>query len=212
MEDHSQWNTLWVEYDAVNAKKMEKIYAEMDFDRVDRQSKVLDLGCGSGHFVKLLQARGYTDVEGWEPQEDLVKTDASGLLRVGNCLESQGRESYYDVITMIGVLHHLRNFEEVQKCIRNLHVMLKDGGRFYSAEPRSSLIRSVATVLMVNLPTFVLPRAVQLDRAMYMQERVEFNQWLGYEKEVTQEFLRSGFRETFRRQDWRYRYLVFQKQ
>jgi len=212
MESHAEWNELWVQYDVVNQKKMRKVYEAFAFGREERQSKVLDLGCGSGHFVQLLRAQGFTDVEGWEPQEDLVKQDTSGLLRAGNCLDDQGRTAYYDVITMIGVLHHLRAYAEVQRCIQNLRGMLKDGGRFYSVEPRSTLLRSVATVLMVNLPTTVLPRSVQLDRAMYLQERVEFNQWLGYEKNVTQEFLKSGFVIERRRQDWRYRYIVFGKQ
>lgn len=42
--------------------------------RLDRKSKILDLGCGTGIMGRLLQPKGFTDIDGIDATEHFVET------------------------------------------------------------------------------------------------------------------------------------------
>jgi 2-polyprenyl-3-methyl-5-hydroxy-6-metoxy-1,4-benzoquinol methylase len=87
-------------------------------------------------------------------------------------------ESTYDIVILLGVLHHLKSIEEVIKALTNIKKLLKPGGRLFSVEPRKTLIRSFLTQLMFALRMRVLPERVKLDRVLVKEELIELNNLL----------------------------------
>lgn len=67
---------------------------------VGRSQKILDYGCGSGHFVRFLKSEGYTDVHGFDEYSKDFK-DRSALDDRYDCIVSQ------DVIEHVASPHAL---------------------------------------------------------------------------------------------------------
>jgi 2-polyprenyl-3-methyl-5-hydroxy-6-metoxy-1,4-benzoquinol methylase len=170
------------------------IYKKLDIDSLDRGIAILDMGCGVGTFLSILREKGFNNLCGWEPQIDLVNQKQDNAVKIGDCLENiQSLESsQYDVIFIIGVLHHLGSLEDIKKCIDNIHFLLKAGGLFISVEPHKTILRSIATWLMFKLPVWILPSNVKLDKALYEHEINEVEQWLNYQVKCDQMILQGG--------------------
>lgn len=211
MDNHTDWNAVWRSYRPHHIQKIKRLYRFFGFESLDRSLRVLDLGCGTGDFVKLLRSQGFVNACGWEPQEELVAAAQDTSVTHGNCLDIGSHGGEYDVVTMFGVLHHLQDFNEVRKCVVNVHALLKPGGRFYSYEQRATVARSCATAILLNAPPVLLPQRLQLDRKMVEAEKRELDLWLTYEGDCTREFMQRGFELTVCKRDWLYRYLVFTK-
>jgi cyclopropane fatty-acyl-phospholipid synthase-like methyltransferase len=50
------WDDLWLKYHGINQKKVEGYFRIFDFYKIDRGTKILDVGCGSGEALKMLMA------------------------------------------------------------------------------------------------------------------------------------------------------------
>ena len=98
------------------------------FSNGENPIKVLDIGCGLGHF--LLEARQY----GWETHGTEINKSAVKYLekypqlnvQIGNTEEQMNfPDKYFDVITMFGIIEHLVNpIDAIRECYR----LLKPGG------------------------------------------------------------------------------------
>ena len=96
-------------------------------------ARLLDLGCGSGAFVRRAISLGYA-AEGLEFDALAVEAAVSkGLpVRVG-ALPATGLEAdRYEVVTLSQVIEHLH---EPQAALREVHRLLKPGGWFWLATP-----------------------------------------------------------------------------
>lgn len=91
---------------------------------------VLDIGCGTGDFLKIMQSQGW-DVTGYEPNLKAAKITKSKDINLMNDL-SYIPDGYYDVITMWHALEHVY---DVQHQIKELHRMLKPDGVLIIAVP-----------------------------------------------------------------------------
>jgi 2-polyprenyl-3-methyl-5-hydroxy-6-metoxy-1,4-benzoquinol methylase len=211
MHDHDSWNEDWLRYRPHHLKKLRHLYETFAFSGLDRGLRILDIGCGGGDFVALLVDRGFNQAAGWEPQPDLVKAAANPRITLGSCLDNAGQRDAWDVIAMLGVMHHLRSFSEVETCIATLHTLLKPGGLFFSYEQRRTVWRSLATMVLLHAPVALLPERLQLDRRMVQAEKTELDLWLGYETRCTAAFCAHGFTLERRRDDPLHRCLVFRK-
>ncbi len=208
--DHTQWNEAWTRYREFNYVKLTDIYNRTGIDELSRKAKILDLGCGSGEFIKILKERGFTSVEGWEPQQDLVKQSGFDCIRQGNCLSIPEPPPQYDAVVILGVLHHLSSFDEVTEALKNVKRLLKPGGRFYSVEPRNTLARTVMTRLMFAIPMALLPARVKIDRFLVAEEEVELNRWLAYEFKMTKRAESVGLVSVRKSADWKSSYQIFE--
>lgn len=111
--------------------RMEKIYLpKAHFLRevlnIENQSdpiSILDLGAGSGYFVRALKDAGFANSIGYEVSENQVKISEIMLedssvqqIELNDLLNIIGKTES-EIITMIGVLEHLTNPREILKAI-----------------------------------------------------------------------------------------------
>lgn len=97
----------------------------------ERDSKILDLGCGYGSLVMLLKEKGYNNTEGIDISEDQVRMARQlGLdnVHMADVFEYLSeRKGAYDVITAIDIIEHFSK-DEVMKFLEAIHGALKKGG------------------------------------------------------------------------------------
>lgn len=112
-------------------------YCQTRVDRIRRfirQGKLLDIGAGTGMFLKTARENGF-DVEGLEISADAASFGKStwGLtIRKGNLHEISLPADSYDVVTLGHVYEHLHEPHEVAK---QLHAILRRGGLLVVAVP-----------------------------------------------------------------------------
>lgn len=91
---------------------------------------VLDVGCGTGIHMHLLEEKGYK-VDGLDLSKNMLEianTRTNGKLFQGNLLDYKVSEKYDVIISMFAVFNHLKNYEELEKGILHwYHFLNKDG-------------------------------------------------------------------------------------
>ncbi|MBE5228490.1 MAG: class I SAM-dependent methyltransferase [Microcystis aeruginosa PMC 728.11] len=90
--------------------------------------RLLDIGCGSGEFLRFAQKMGWSDVEGIEVIPEIA--DIAGQLTgakiyTSDFLETPLAENSYAVITLWDVIEHLSN---VPMVLERIFSLLKPGG------------------------------------------------------------------------------------
>jgi SAM-dependent methyltransferase len=207
-----EWDDLWLKYHAINQKKVEGYFRIFDFYKNNPDSKILDVGCGSGEALKMLKQRGFTHLRGIEPEVKLFQqNNPDNMIQQGSCLEMNNVGGPYDAILMFGVLHHLHTFEEMQRCLQNILRTLVPGGCFYSVEQWRNLVRSIAMKLVRDTPVGYLHPMLRIERELLRLERKELDHWLGIEEKVTAYAQEIGLNIAFSKKDLRYRYIIFKK-
>lgn len=206
--NHPNWNEYWQRYRVFNYNKLVQSYEKLGIDALPRDSRIIDLGCGSGEFIRILMERGFTNLEGLEPQADLVKAANLSFITQGDCLSTPRDAGAYDAVIISGVLHHLRSFDDVVATLINVRTLLRPKGLFFSMEPRKTLARTVATKLMLALPRWTLPEQVKLERIFTEEEVVELNRWLDFEYKVLPKAIELGFVVKSVAYDWKSAYVA----
>lgn len=102
-----------------------------------RLGRLLDIGCGSGFFIRLMKRHGW-DVYGVEPDPNAAAIAGEGLepghVRTGWLDDSGFQKESFDVVTMSHVIEHLLDPVDILLKIRNI---LKPGGLLIVAAPNS---------------------------------------------------------------------------
>ena len=103
-----------------------------------KDAKIVDIGCGYGHFVYYLQRAGYSEAMGIDLTRRQVEVGLSlgvANLRHGEAVELL-RESpaHFDFISAIEVLEHIPK-PEVLGFLDLVHAALRPGGRFVCIVP-----------------------------------------------------------------------------
>lgn len=97
-----------------------------------RSGKILDVGCGDGHFLEVAKNRGW-QVTGTEFDPVAVELcRKKGITIFSGALASLPLEGDFDVITSFEVIEHIHNgVEDVQR----IQALLRPGGLFYFTTP-----------------------------------------------------------------------------
>lgn len=105
---------------------------------VERDARILDLGCGCGEFLYFLQRNGYTNASGVdlsEKQLEVGRTLGVRNLQWGEAAsvlaEARGG---FDFISAIDVLEHIPK-NQVLGLLGQVHTALRPGGRFVCQVP-----------------------------------------------------------------------------
>jgi SAM-dependent methyltransferase len=106
---------------------------------IDKGARILDLGCGHGAFVHILQKSGYHDVAGIDnSEEQIMWANQLGIKGVRHCdlrvaLDEFAPDSL-DVVIAFDILEHFTK-EELLRVCRALQRVLKTGGRLIIHAP-----------------------------------------------------------------------------
>jgi len=131
-------------------------YEKAFFSQItDKNARILDVGCGSGEFISLLQQRGYKNLYGVEIDPALVDMSSKVLPDIikSSAIDLPYDNNSFDCIYMFNVMHHLHDMAEYEQALAEMARCLRDGGRIILVEPcRLALYRLLKAVCFVGSP------------------------------------------------------------
>ena len=116
-------------YDKFYSKKNYK--KEVDFLKnfIDKNDRIIDIGCGTGIHASLLNDYNIDGLDLNEEMLEIAKTRINGSLYHQNMLDIKIDKKYNIIISMFAVINHLRNIDELELCLKNLKQILKPNGK-----------------------------------------------------------------------------------
>lgn len=103
-----------------------------------KDSAILDLGCGSGGLLHMLDRQGYSNLLGLDPSPrsaEIGQREHGIQVLTGTLFHFPKRDVLFDFIVLLAVLEHVRDLPLAVKCLREL---LTDEGRIYICVPDAS--------------------------------------------------------------------------
>lgn len=102
-----------------------------------KDCRILEIGCGSGHLLKVLQERGFQNVQGSDPSPACARAARGMGVRVVSktVFTATIPEEPYDFLILMGVMEHIR---DLGGAVEQFHRFLRDGGRVYLEVPDAS--------------------------------------------------------------------------
>jgi ubiquinone/menaquinone biosynthesis C-methylase UbiE len=122
----------------------------------------IDLGCGTGWYVKNISERGY-GMTGLDNSEQLIEEavrnnwgNAAKIIK-GDILKLDFPDNYFDFAYCINSLHHLKAQDDLPKALSSIHRVLRKGGVL--------IIHELNTFLLFRLfLDYVFPLTNKIDR------------------------------------------------
>ncbi len=157
--------------------------------------RVLDLGCGSGHFLRYFASKGFSNLYGVEPDEYLVSQIPKSIatVRIGVAEKLPFDTGFFDVVFIYGVLHHLKADTGAYRiACQEIDRVLKPGGVLFLIEPgRYRLFRAI------EMAARILGRVSQLFRSFSQtmeEEQTEQHFFLKNHGVIRKQFLGQRYR------------------
>lgn len=117
-------------YDIFNKDRNYSIEMKFLLNMLKGRRKVLDVGCGTGIHLNVLENLGYI-VEGIDISPKMMavaKTRVNGNIYKANLLDFKLGEKYSAIISMYHVFNHLKSYDEFELGIKNLLNHTEKGG------------------------------------------------------------------------------------
>ena len=126
-----------IEYNSM-AKYYDLFYSNKSYERetdflkelIGNRKTVLDVGCGTGVHMHLLEDSGYI-VDGLDLNSgmlDIAKTRVKGNLIEANLLDFNINKKYDSIISMFAVFNHLNGYDEFEEGIMHCYKYLNENG------------------------------------------------------------------------------------
>ena len=84
---------------------------KMFLNRINRGSRILEVGCNIGNQLLCLQKSGFNELYGIEPQRYAIEASRNRLKGIniiqGNCFDIPFKDGYFDLVFTSGVLIHI---------------------------------------------------------------------------------------------------------
>ena len=135
-------------------------------DGLSPQTRILDVGCGEGVLVEEYQAKG-AEIEGLDLAYE------SDFVCRGNLLALPYPDASWDVVLALDVIEHLNLLDQPQ-ALREIHRVLKPGGRFLMTVPNLAHF----SARLVFLLTGKLLRTSKIERHPGDRPYAEYRQLL----------------------------------
>lgn len=103
-----------------------------------KKAKILDVGCGAGHFLYYLEKKGFTDFLGIDisPQQvSFCRQNITSRVKEADAFEFlKGKENAFDAVVANDLLEHIPK-EETITFLKLVHTALRDKGIFLVRTP-----------------------------------------------------------------------------
>jgi ubiquinone/menaquinone biosynthesis C-methylase UbiE len=201
----SEWEDAYRRFETPQAEvaKFIRRLQVLGIDRLDRDSRVVDLFCGRGNGLIALSALGFRNLEGVDLSPALADAyDGEATLYVGDCRALQFADGTIDLVTIHGGLHHLPVLmDDFESVLSEMVRILKPGGLLALVEPWSTpFLTFVHTCCRQRLLRQLWPRLDALATMIDCEKTTYFN-WLSrpaairaaIEQRFVVEFERVGY-------------------
>lgn len=121
-------------YDVFNRNKYES--HRLVYDRIEKDAKVLDVGCATGYFARELKKKN-CEVWGIDSDKEALKKakiycQETHLIDLDQCKSLPVPKRYFDVILLLDVIEHMSHPERLVKILKS---HLNKGGRIFFSTP-----------------------------------------------------------------------------
>lgn len=148
----------------------------------DRESSLIDIGCGRGYFLDYLDRKGYPHLAGLEPSTGLTAMRLHHSVQAGSFEENPFGDNSFDIAFTCHTLHHLPDREptaavrEMFRLARRYVVVVE-----INNTNLPMLLRSVARIKdEINAPWYNRPKVVRLIKKAGGQVKFETDLRAGY--------------------------------
>ncbi len=112
-----------------------------NFESYRKTNNLLDIGCGSGHFIETAKKRGWNAFGTEISKEAVDLCNRKGLKVIkSNFSDTSFMENFFDVITCFEVIEHIQTPHALIKYSRRI---LRDGGALYLTTPNFNALSRI---------------------------------------------------------------------
>jgi SAM-dependent methyltransferase len=192
----SRWEEAFLRFETPEQerRKFEGRLRKLGAASWPRDSEIVDLFCGRGQNLVVLESMGFTRLEGMDLSPNLLGR-YSGPARMiqADCRNLPLPDASRDIVVIQGGLHHLPGFpQDLEKVLDSILRILRPDGRLVLVEPWDTpYLRCVLFCSGIPLARR-LWRPLDAFHVMVEEETPLYQKWLG-NPEVILERLRSRF-------------------
>ena len=162
---------------------------------VDRDSLIVEVGCGDGLNLEVLRGIGYRRVLGLEYSPALLAGLPQGRLVAGDATALPLADCSADALFFDSVLHHLTDY---LAAARETARVLRPGGRVFCFEPRASGFRDLLDRVTRSPLAPWVPGLRGRPRTL-AEEWELYSAWLVEEPRMGRHFEAAGLRRRYRK-------------
>jgi ubiquinone/menaquinone biosynthesis C-methylase UbiE len=145
-----------------------------------REYEIVELFCGRGNGLVALTKLGFSRIEGVDLSTSIL-SQYSGLARcyIADCRALPFEDDSKDVIIIQGGLHHLQTLpEDLDRCLSEMHRVLKANGKVLIVEPWLTPFLSFVHWVCRRKVVRRLSSKIDSLATMIEHERETYQQWL----------------------------------
>lgn len=170
---------------------------------VDRNARILDIGCGAASFIGMLVKDGFFRVYGIEPDKKLVDfalqryPELRGQVLCGSATELPFSTKTFDCVYFFNVMHHLIRPDDYIEALKQAKYVLKPSASLIMIEPcRKLLYRLKRGLLHILSPVSPFCRHVH---SMMAAEKVIMEQFIDHRRGIARYANQMGFLTQYNR-------------
>tara|TARA_R110002095_G_scaffold64689_1_gene54470 strand:- start:8897 stop:9601 length:705 start_codon:yes stop_codon:yes gene_type:complete len=167
-------------------KKFLKRFQKLGVDQWDQNQSVVELFCGQGTGLHVLEKMGFHAIEGVDLSPHLLEQyQGSAQLYVADCRDLKFEDHSRDLLIVQGGLHHLPDLPaDLDQTLSEMKRVLRPGGHVVIVEPwRTPFLRFVHTVSEIKLFRKLWSK-LDAFAIMTEQEITTYEQWLSQPEEI----------------------------
>lgn len=132
-KSNDDWNPRTQKFNISHANS----YILKDFESIDKEAKILEVGCNVGRNLHVLHQNGFKNLYGIDIQsqaiEKLKERVPNVNAQVSSALELPFRDSFFDVVYTAGVLIHISP-DDIAAAVEEICRCVKEGGYIWGCE------------------------------------------------------------------------------
>ncbi|MFW9872111.1 MAG: class I SAM-dependent methyltransferase [Candidatus Thorarchaeota archaeon] len=141
------------------------------YKRVNRYTKILDIGCGDCKVLKFLNKKGYLNLHGFDLRKYYIG-NKNIELKQGNMFSMPYENNSLSVLLCFNVMHHCTTHEEYRIFLDECKRILKQDGEIFLLEPHNTIIRKI-NKFFCSLPILKHIGILKHKRIIFQQEEKE---------------------------------------